>query len=100
MAGPLALWPPAAWRFSLQGARERGSRRWSTPRPDSGLFVGHATAHLGEIVLLHLGRVELRRAVTHLREDLLRGRDFALDPPERIDARDDERPEVRAYEAL
>src|SRR4051794_12484981 len=66
----------------------------------SPFFVGDASAHAREIILLDLVRVELCGAIAHLREDLLGGRQLSLNPAERIDARDDERAKIRTDEPL
>src|ERR1700722_4822401 len=68
--------------------------RLSAAAPDSsissGLFVRRASRHTRQVLLLHALDVELRRAVAHLGDHRLGRRRLALDPAQRVDARDHE----------
>src|SRR5258708_13465846 len=88
--------------ISRASERAPDARRRIMARMDrrsiSPLLVRNAPA-AGEILLLHPLGVELRGAIPHLGDDLLGGREISLDPAQRVDARDDERTQVRARQA-
>src|SRR5438874_6846422 len=61
-------------------------------------LVGRA-AGAGEVFLLHFVGIELAGALAHRLQHFLERRRLALDPAQRVDARDDEGAQIRADEA-